>query len=269
MLSVTPSPDITFKLHHEDDDLIVIEKPSRVVTQPGKGHESDTLLNGLFARFGKQLQNVGGDRDFGLLHRLDRSTSGLLVVALRARAYDGLRRQFEGREVRKYYWAVCAKPPREQSGVVNKPILESTPRTGEDKTARISSAGKQSVTAYRVLAHATRAGQAVVIEARPLTGRLHQVRVHLDAIGATVLGDNIYGSKALMYGAPRLALHAHRLVFVHPISGAPVDVRSAFPKDLRATLRHFGLPRPDLDEQGRQTGAGSKVGKVDHDDGDE
>ncbi len=270
MLSVTPNPEITFKLHLEDEDFVVVEKPARIVTQPGKGHETDTLLNGLFARYPHQLQNIGADRDFGLLHRLDRQTSGLLIVALRARAYDVLRKQFEDREVKKFYWAICAKAPREVEGIINKPILETTPRQGEDKAARVSNAGKQAVTAFRVLSSSP---TAVLIEARPLTGRLHQVRVHLDAVGATILGDDTYGPKALMYAAPRLALHSHRLCFTHPVTGAPVEVRSAFPKDLRAVLKRFKLPRPDLENgqpiAGTKTKSKTKSKVVPDDDDDE
>jgi RluA family pseudouridine synthase len=255
MLSITPNPEITFKLHYQDEDVLVVEKPSRIVTQPGKGHDTDTLLNGLFARFGKELQNLGVKRDFGLLHRLDRSTSGLLVVALRQKAYDAIREQFERREVRKFYWAICHKAPRAESGVIKKPILETEPRGQEQKLARIGSmggAGKSALTAYRVLSSSSK---AALIEARPVTGRLHQVRVHLDAIGATVLGDDTYGNKALMYLSPRLALHSHRLVFTHPSVGEPVDVRSAFPKDLRPVLKRLGLPRPDLEEQPASEGS--------------
>ncbi len=244
MLSVTPNPEITFKLRYEDAELAVVEKPARVVTQPGKGHDTDSLLNGLFSRWGKQLQNLGAARDFGLLHRLDRMTSGLLVVALRRDAYDALREAFEKRKVSKFYWAVCGKAPKGETGVIKRPIQETEPRGNETKTARISSAGKASVTAYRLLSVSER---GALIEARPLTGRLHQVRVHLDSIGCTVLGDDVYGPKALAGMAPRLALHAHRLAFTHPASGEKVDVRSTFPKDLRPLLKRLLLERPDLD----------------------
>jgi RluA family pseudouridine synthase len=246
MLSITPNSEVTFKLHYQDEDLLVIEKPARIVTQPGKGHDTDTLLNGLFARFGNELQNLGAKRDFGLLHRLDRQTSGLLVVALRRSAYDHIRAQFEERQVKKFYWAICHKAPKSESGVIKKPILETEPRSSEQKISRIISAGKPALTAYRVLSSSQK---AALIEARPVTGRLHQVRVHLDAIGATVLGDDIYGNKALMYLSPRLALHSHRLVFAHPSVSEPVDVRSSFPRDLRPVLKRLGLPRPDLQEK--------------------
>ena len=121
---------------------------ARTPTQPGKGHERDTLLNGLFAAFGPQLQNLGRARDFGLLHRLDRQTSGLLIVGLRPRSYDALRGQFEKRAIKKFYWALASRTPKKPSGVIRRPILEEA---DEKKTARISSAGKPSVTAYRGL----------------------------------------------------------------------------------------------------------------------
>jgi len=247
MLSVTPNEHVTFKLHYEDADLLVIEKPARRVTQPGKGHETDTILNGLFFRFGKPLQNLGKARDFGLLHRLDKMTSGLLLVALRPKAYDALRAAFEARLVRKFYWAICQKAPKAVTGIINKPLLESEPRIGETKTARIARSGKPAITAYRTLAVSP---VAALIEARPLTGRLHQVRVHLDAIGCPILGDDLYAPPSFAEASPRLALHAHRLAFTHPASGEPIDIHSAFPRDLRALLKRLSLPRPDLPEEG-------------------
>lgn len=244
-LSVNPNPAVTYTLRHADDDVLVIEKRSGLVTQPGKGHEDDTLLNGLFAQFGDLLQNLGKARDFGLLHRLDRETSGLLVAALRPRAYDALREMFERREIRKFYWAVCARAPKEPEGVINKPIAETEPRRlGDKKLARFAPPplGKPAVTAYRTLAATT---TGAVVEVRPLTGRLHQVRIHLDAIGSPILGDGLYAAGAVAAAAPRLALHAHRLAFRHPVTGAEVDVHTVFPRELRGVLKRLGLPRPE------------------------
>lgn len=247
-LSIEPSEHVTYKVRHEDADLLVVEKRAGLTTQPGKGHLTDTLLNGLFSRHGTALQNLGKARDFGLLHRLDKETSGLLVVGLSARAYDGLREAFEKREVRKFYWAVCTKAPSKDAGVIDLPLVETTATKTGQKLARISrAAGKPAQTAYRVLEASP---NAALIEARPLTGRLHQVRVHLDAIGSPILGDGFYASKTVAAAAPRLALHAHRLVFTHPVTGATVDVRSPWPSDLRRTLTRFGLHRPDVVKDG-------------------
>ena len=240
MLTIDPNPRVTFGVRFEDEHLLVVEKPARVPTQPGKGHAADTLLNGLFARYGAQLQNLGKARDFGLLHRLDRETSGLLIIALRPAAYDALRRSFETRRIRKFYWAICDGHPRDSSGVIKLAIAESDRQEGggPQKLARISRTGKPSITAYRVL---SRSEAASLIEARPITGRLHQVRVHLDAIGCPILGDDFYGPRKVQGASPRLALHAHRIQFPHPITGEPVDVRSDWPKDLKRLVKNLRL----------------------------
>lgn len=251
--SVEPNERITFKVRHEDPDLLVIEKPPGIVTQPGKGHEHNSLLNGLFAHYGARLQNLGRARDFGLLHRLDKQTSGLLIVALRPRAYDALREAFAGREVGKYYWAVAKGAPNKPTGLIRRPILETGGQGSEMKTARVSSAGKQAVTAYRVLQSSPAAS---LIECRPITGRLHQIRVHLDSIGCAILGDDLYGPQSVRHAAPRLALHSHRITFTHPSSQERIDVASPWPRDLRALLTRTGLRRPDLPPSGGGGGRG-------------
>ncbi len=245
---IQPNERVTYSIKYEDNDLLVVEKPTRVVSQPGVGHEHDTLLNGLFTKYGKQLQQLGQARDFGLVHRLDRETSGLMLIALSAQAYDGLRAQFEQRKINKFYWALCHKAPKESEGVIRRPILDQLKRTSRYTSVRrasISSAGKAALTAYRVLSSNNK---AALIEARPVTGRLHQVRIHLDLIGSAVLGDKLYGPKIVKHASPRLALHAHRIVFTHPIKEVKIDIRSKWPKDLRTTLNRLDIPRPDLEQ---------------------
>lgn len=246
-LSIEPNERITYRIRFEDDHLLVVGKPPGIVTAPGKGHDRTSLLNGLFAKYGPRMQNLGRDRDFGLLHRLDKATSGLIVAALSARAYDAMRLLFEAREVQKYYWAVVKDAPNKPKGVIRRPILEYEGRVTGDKRvkklAKISSAGKPALTAYRILETAT-AGS--VLECRAVTGRLHQVRVHLESIGSPILGDDMYGPGAIRRAAPRLALHAHRIAFVHPITGEKVDVRTPWPTDLKPLLKRLALGRPDL-----------------------
>ncbi len=254
-LSVEQNEHVTFRVAYEDADVIVVDKRAGLPTQPGKGHERDTLLNGLFARYATSLQKLGGSRDFGLLHRLDKQTSGLLIVGLTIRAYDALRDDFKNRRIRKFYYAVCAKCPKQLTGVIEIPIAErggeEGGKSGTPKLAHVSRGpdAKPAVTAYRVLASANDSGDLgepdapnpTLIEARPLTGRLHQVRVHLDTIGCPVLGDNFYGPKRYMRASPRLALHAHRVGFTHPVLGTTVDVRSPMPTELKRLIRSLGI----------------------------
>lgn len=261
--SIEPHPDPRLAIAHEDADLLVAIKPARMPTAPGKGHEHDTLMNALFAAHAPRLQNLGKQRDFGLLHRLDKDTSGLVIVALSARAYDALRQQFEQRTIRKFYWAIVRGVPDPPKGVIDRPIRESQERTGRytaRKVAAVSRARarhgaagppKPAVTAFRVLA-VPRAGEAAsLVECRPVTGRLHQIRVHMAAIGHPVLGDRDYADPASAAACPRLALHAHRLVFTHPATGHAMDVRTPWPRDLRSAMRRLGLTPPELSEPGR------------------
>ncbi len=242
-LSIIPNPNVAYKIRYQDEDLLVVEKPARLVTQPGLGHEDDTLLNGLFATFGQQLQNLGKNRDYGLLHRLDRQTSGLLIVGLKPRAYDKLREDFGKRLIKKFYWAVAAKAPNKPTGTIKRPILEVTDQM---KTSKISSAGKPALTAYRTL-QTSRVGEgrAALIECRPVTGRLHQVRIHLHSIGCPILGDEIYAPKSKLFVSARLALHAHRIIFNQPTTGESIDIQSPWPRDLGSLLKRLGFTKPE------------------------
>ncbi|HYE62677.1 MAG TPA: RluA family pseudouridine synthase [Phycisphaerales bacterium] len=246
--SIQPNPDVTFKVRYQDEHVVVVLKPARVVTAPGLGHETDSLLNAMFALHGQQLQSLGKDRDFGLLHRLDKDTSGLVMIALTKDAYDRLRAVFEQREVAKYYWAVTKNRPNGDMGVIRKPIVEYEGRVKGDsrlkKLARVSSAGKPAVTAWRVIdsSHA-----ATLLECRAVTGRLHQLRVHLDSINCPILGDEFYGPANLRHVSTRLALHAHRITFPHPVTGEKVDVKTSWPQDLKGLLKMMRLKRPDLE----------------------
>ncbi|MEM8757888.1 MAG: RluA family pseudouridine synthase [Planctomycetota bacterium] len=245
---------VTFGVRYEDSDVVVIEKPAGLVSTPGKGHERDTLLNGLFASFGTRLQRLGATRDFGMLQRLDRDASGLVVVALTIDAWDGLREAFAQRRVGKYYWAVTRRAPAQPAGLIRKPLEErNAPRKDrwqDDprrrrfdrvKLAVVSARGKPAATAFRTLGVAE---GGALLECRALTGRLHQVRVHLDSIGCSILGDRFYGPEAARRSVGRLLLHAHRLTFDHPATGEPVEVRARCPRDMRRTLQRLGIPTP-------------------------
>jgi len=236
--SVRPNPNVPYDIAHRDEDFLVVEKPARIVTQPGLKHEHDSLLNGIFCEYGKLLQNMGADRGWGLLHRLDKDTSGLVIVALRPQAYDKLRAQFVERKIRKTYWAIVDGLPKPAQAVIQKPIAEVA---GRRKRAVIRQDGKPSITAYKIL---QTAGGVSLIEARPKTGRLHQIRIHMCEVGNPVLGETVYLGKSQPPNVVRLCLHAAELKFLHPITNQGLTVRAPWPKDLRKTLTRFGLDEP-------------------------
>lgn len=240
-LSIEPNERVTFKVRFEDEHLLVVEKRARLATVPGKAHASDTLLNGLFARYGTRLQNVGKSREFGMMHRLDKPTSGLVLVAMSPESYDALAELFRNREMAKFYYAITRRAPAKlPTGTINRPILEEMKNM---KLARIASSGKPALTAYKLVeqGHA-----ATLLECRAVTGRLHQVRVHLASIGCAILGDDLYANDTVSGAASRLMLHAHRLAFTHPLTGQQVDVRAPLPRDFVATLKRVGLSKPEL-----------------------
>jgi 23S rRNA pseudouridine1911/1915/1917 synthase len=249
-LSVRPNARIPFEIRYEDPDLLVVDKPAGLVTQPGKGHAHDSLLNGLFHRFGGSLQNLGLARDWGLLHRLDRDTSGLVVVGLRPAAYDDLREQFETRKIKKRYLALVWGCPRPRQGTIQQPIAEVQ---DAQKRAVVRRNGKPAVTAYEVLAvspvggerdDAGRDATVSLVNVRPRTGRLHQIRAHMAWLGHPVAGDSMYGEGRGAVRAPRLCLHAAEVSLLHPADHRRITVESPWPEDLREFVRKLGLGRP-------------------------
>ncbi len=236
--SVSSNDRVPYQEVFSDHCVLVVDKPAGVATQPGKGRRGDTLLNGLFSRHGAALQNVGAQRDWGLVHRLDKGTSGLLVVALKPWAYDQLRKAFEARAVEKRYQAAVWGRPSEEAGVIRLSLAESAdPRTGK-KISVVSREGKPAITAYRVICGNQRAS---FLECRIGTGRLHQIRSHLAALGHPVLGDEIYAKGEAREVAPRLMLHAGYIGLAHPESGEPLEFRSKLPEDLLVVLRRLRL----------------------------
>lgn len=238
-LSIEPNPNVRFRIVHGSDSFLVVDKPSGVSTQPGKGNQRNALLNGLFDRFGARLQNLGEARDFGLLHRLDKDASGLVLVALTINAYHALRSQFEGRTVEKRYWAIVDARPSKPAGVIRRPILEVN---GKEKTAKIHASGLPAATAYRTLASSR---DASLLECRIGPGRLHQIRVHLASIKCPILGDSRYAPLPVAQRSKRLALHAFMLEFDDPDTGARRRAVSSFPGDLSDALRSARLRAPN------------------------
>lgn len=242
-LSVHPNPHVSLALAYEDPAFVVVDKPAGVVTQPGEKHDRDTLLNGLFASHGKALQNIGKARDFGLVHRLDRPTSGLVIVALEQAAYDHLRAQFAGRTIEKTYLALVHGAPRPPSGTEQTPIREV--RRGGRKVAALDGGrgAQPAVTRYETL---VRGPVASLLACRPATGRLHQIRVHLAHRGCPVVGDGEYGRREAVDRSlgQRIGLHAAELRLVHPTTGQRLTVRAPLPADLLAACERLGVVCP-------------------------
>lgn len=224
---------------HADDEVIVVDKPAGLVVHPGAGHRSGTLVHGLLARFPELASlpvAVGSDPDRpGIVHRLDRGTSGLMVVARTPRAYRSLVAQLAGRQVTRTYRALTLGAIEEERGVVDAPIGRSV---SSPTRMAVSRKGKQARTRYRVERRFTEPAPTTLLQASLETGRTHQIRVHLSAIGHPVVGDDTYARGRALPGATvtRPFLHAYELSFEHPGSGALVSWSSELPADLTRQL---------------------------------
>ena len=218
---------IPLTIIYQDEDVIVVDKPAGLTVHPAPGHPSGTLVNALLAL----APELAGLRDRvrpGIVHRLDRDTSGLLVVARNERARDDLIRQMKQREVSKTYLALVQGVPQPPQGTIEAPIGRH-PRNR--KKMAVVAGGREAETRYRTREEVD--GLAL-LEVEPVTGRTHQIRVHLAAIGHPVVGDAVYGKRSDLVG--RQFLHAWRLAFDLPSSGRRVEFESPLPADLRAAL---------------------------------
>ncbi len=231
--------DIPLVVVYEDADLIVVDKPAGLVVHPAAGNLDGTLVNALLHHCAGQLSGIGGVARPGIVHRIDKDTSGLLVVAKTDAAHEGLARQFADHSLERAYLAITAGVPSPLSGTVRGNIA----RSGADrkKMALVADGrGKHAITHYRTLEQLR---GAALIECRLETGRTHQVRVHLASIGHPLVGDPVYGRPRASLrpllaelGFHRQALHAAVLGFTHPVSGEAVRFESAAPTDFQELL---------------------------------
>ena len=236
-------PSVEFALVHADDQMIVVDKPAGLVVHPGAGHRSGTLVHGLVARFPdlSALPGlVGSEADRpGIVHRLDRGTSGLMVVARTPEAYRSLVAQLSAREVARTYRALVLGTVEGESGVVDAPIGRSV---SSPTRMAISRKGKEARTRYRVEERFAEPAPTTLVRASLETGRTHQIRVHLSAIGHPVVGDEPYSQGRSLPGATvtRPFLHAYALAFDHPGTGERVSWTSELPDDLATQLAALG-----------------------------
>lgn len=234
---LTPE-SIPLTVIHEDEHLVVIDKSSGMIVHPGAGRQTNTLANALLYRF-PEIEGVGPKEKPGIVHRLDKETSGVILVARTKMAYQELQRQFKAREVEKLYISlVWGKMPQEE-GKITWAIGRHT-KHGERMSVKTNKP-RVAETRYRVKKPL---GEFTLLEIRPITGRTHQIRVHLAASGHPVVGDSRYGRKKDTSGCPHLFLHAHRLAVTHPSSGERVSFQSPLPFDLNQFLEKISVDSP-------------------------
>jgi len=224
---------IPLSIAYEDQALIVVNKPAGMVIHPAPGHRSGTLVNALLAHC-PDLAGDSGDARPGIVHRLDRDTSGLILVAKNEQIRRALQRQFKARQVHKVYLALLDGNLEAARGRIEAPL-------GRDPRHRqrmaVVPGGREAVTEYRLLASLA-GGDYSLVEAEPKTGRTHQIRVHFASIGHPVVGDTVYGRRRTRLPVPRQFLHAQRLGFTHPLTGQPLEFNAPLPDDL-ATVLHL------------------------------
>lgn len=219
---------IELRALHEDADLIVVDKPAGMVVHPAPGHGSGTLVHALLHHC-SDLAGVGGVLRPGIVHRLDRGTSGVLVVAKNDAAHASLSAQFKDHSIERLYRAWVRALPGAESGVVDRPIGRH--RSDRKRMSVRTNRGREARTRWRVVRRYMKSNVSE-LEIRPETGRTHQIRVHLAACGMPIVGDPVYGRGGASFGLDRPALHAERLGFVHPRSGARMRFEAALPDDL-------------------------------------
>ena len=239
-LEVAPE-NIPLHIIYEDEDLLVLDKPIGLVVHPAAGNEEHTLVNALLHHCAGQLSGIGGVARPGIVHRLDKDTSGLMMVAKNDTAHLGLTAQFARREIVKIYNAVlCGELPR-LSGDIRAALARHVNHRKRMAVTDDDSRGREAWTSYRVL---ERLRAATLVEARLHTGRTHQIRVHFQYLGYPLAGDETYAKRQTQrlaeltgYAAPRQMLHARSLEFVHPRTQALLSFEAAWPEDFQTAVR--------------------------------
>lgn len=237
--SATVQPeDIPVEILYDDPDLLVVNKPPGMVVHPGAGHDEHTMVNALLHHCRGQLSGIGGVARPGIVHRLDKDTSGCLVVAKNDAAHLGLAAQFAERVVHKIYQAlVCGVVPQDK-GEIRAPIARHV--SHRKRMAVTEGGGRAALTTYRVL---ERMRHATLVEATLHTGRTHQIRVHFSFLGYPLVGDETYGARqnkrlaeVASYSAPRQMLHAFQITFLHPVTGLRKTFKAGLPVDFENAL---------------------------------
>ena len=226
--------DIPLDVVYEDGDVIVVNKPVGMVVHPAPGHPDGTLVNALLYHCGKSLSGINGELRPGIVHRIDRDTSGLIIAAKNDRAHLALAEQLQDHTLARVYEAVAVGGFREDTGTVDAPIGRHP--VDRKKMAIDRQHGRPAVTHWAVLG---RYPGYTHLECRLETGRTHQIRVHMASIGHPLLGDTVYGAKKPWPGLAGQCLHARRLKFIHPSTGQPVELECPLPDWFERVLRQI------------------------------
>ena len=229
--------DLPLDVVFEDEDLIVVNKARGMVVHPAPGHPDGTLVNALLAHCGSSLSGIGGERRPGIVHRIDKDTSGLLIAAKNDFSHQALSAQLSDRSLSRVYEAVARGRFREDSGTVNRPIGRHP--TDRKRMAVTEKNSRPAVTHWEVL---TRYQDYCHIRCRLETGRTHQIRVHMASIGHPLLGDGVYGAPCPEKGLEGQCLHARELKFIHPRSGEHIVLRTELPQYFLDVLAKLGPP---------------------------
>lgn len=224
------SEDIPLDIVYEDKDVIVVNKPQGLCVHPAPGNESGTLVNGLMYHCGSELSAINGVIRPGIVHRIDKDTSGLLVAAKNNEAHLHLSDQLKERKAMRKYVALVNGNIKEDSGTINKPIARSS---ADRKKMAVVYGGREAITHFNVL---ERFGQYTLIECILETGRTHQIRVHMASLGHSIVGDKVYGIKKERFNLVGQLLHAKTIGFVHPVTGEMMEFTSEIPEYFQNVL---------------------------------
>ena len=216
--------EIPLDIIYEDNDIIVINKPKGLVVHPGNGNPDHTLVNAVMARCKGSLSGIGGKIRPGIVHRLDKDTSGLIIVAKNDKAHIGLSEQLKNKEIKKTYIALVRGNIQENEATIQMPIGRSTK---DRKKMAVTKKGKEAITHFKVL---KRYGKYTLLEVKIETGRTHQIRVHMAEIGHPVVGDMVYSNGKNEFGVEGQMLHAKQLEFKHPITQKEIKLIAPLPK---------------------------------------
>lgn len=225
--------NIPLDIVYEDNDILVINKQKGLVVHPGNGNPDGTLVNAIMAKCKDSLSGIGGEIRPGIVHRIDKDTSGLLIVAKNDKAHINVSDQIKNHEVKKTYIALIRGKIKENSATIDMPISRST----KDRTKMaVSKNGKKAVTHIKVI---ERFKNYTLLEVNIETGRTHQIRVHLSQIGYPIVGDYVYSNGKNPFGVEGQMLHSYRLEFKHPITGKDMDLKAELPEYFEKVLEEL------------------------------